>query len=197
MPYYCPREVAMDSSNSLHLLRRDSSDFSNAETSYSVSMGHLLFVFFILLLLALLCSIALFFLRRRRLAKRRALLPTFHQSSHHRSPSISNFPGLDKNESIFVYDEKMNLIHNSSSPPSSAVPEIHITFPDEEGKSGQAQKGRVVVVHITESGSVGMEPLNQDKLPPYQQEDANRFQSLDLERIGGLKEKDASAQKWT
>ncbi|KAK4935690.1 hypothetical protein LTR10_023311 [Elasticomyces elasticus] len=197
MPYYYPREVAMDSSNHFTLHRRDSSDFSDGAPTYSSSMGHLLFVFFILLLLASLCSIALFFLRRRRLAKKQAVLPAFHQSSHHRSPSVSNFAGLDKNESIFVYDEKMNLIHNSSSPPTSAVPEIHITFPDEDGDSGKIQKGRVVVVHITESGSVGMEPLNQEKLPLYTQEDATRFQSLDLERIGGLKEKDSSAQKWT
>lgn len=90
----------------------------------------------------------------------------------------------------------MNLIHNSSSPPSAAVPEIHITFPDEESKAGM-QKGRVVVVHITDSGSVGMEPLRQETLPPYQKEDADRFQSLDLERIGGLREKDASGPRFS
>lgn len=159
-------------------------------------MGHLLFAFFTLLLLASLLSLALLYLRRRRLAREQALLPRYHQAPHHRSPSIANFSPTDKNGSIFVYDEKMNLIHNSSSPPSAAVPEIHITFPDEEGKPSN-QKGRVVVVHITDSGSIGMEPLKSDNLPPYQKEDAERFQSLDLERMGGLKEKEMPGQRWS
>jgi len=168
--------------------RRDSSTSTDGEPTYSVGMGHLLFVFFTLLLVAALCSLALLFLRRRRLAKKGALLPTYNQPHHHRTASISNFDLHGKNESIFVYDEKMNLIHNSSSPPSTTLPEIHITFPDEEGNAGKIQKGRVVVVHITDSGSVGMEPLHQETLPPYQREDAKRFQSVDLDRIGGLKE---------
>jgi len=177
--------------------RRDSSDFTDGESPNSTTMGHLLFVFFALLVLASLCSLVLFLLRRRRLARKQALLPSYHQSSHHRSPSVSNFNTGDRNESIFVYDEKMNLIHNSSSPPSGAIPEIHITFPDEEGNSGKIHKDRVVVVHITDSGSIGMEPLANDKLPPYQQEDADRFQSLDLERIGGLKESKPPGQTWS
>lgn len=190
----------MDSLKRFDLLKRDSSELREGDPSSSVSMGHLLFVFFALLLVASLCSIALFYLRRRRLANAKeqaSLLPTYNRSSHHRSPSISNFNPQNRNESIFVYDEKMNLIHNSSSPPSTAVPEIHITFPDEEGKSGGIQQGRVVVVHITESGSVGMEPLHQENLPPYQKEDADRFQSLDLERIGGLREKAQPCQRFS
>ena len=178
-----------------YLARRDSSDFStDDEPPYS--MHQLLFVLFTLLLVASLCSLALFFLRRKRLARQASLLPTHRQQfSHHRSPSISNF-NYGKDGSVFVYDEKMNLIHNSSSPPSSAVPEIHITFPDEEGKTG-LQQGRVVVVHVTDSGSVGMEPLNHENLPPYHKEDADRFQSLDLERIGGLKEKETTGQRFS
>jgi len=159
-------------------------------------MRQLLFVIVTLLLVATLCSLALFCLRQKRLARKQAsLLPTHYQSSHHRSPSINNF-NYGNNDSVFVYDEKMNLIHNSSSPPSAAVPEIHITFPDEEGKTG-LQKGRVVVVHVTDSGSVGMEPLTRDTLPPYQKEDADRFQSLDLERIGGLREKQTTGQRFS
>jgi len=146
--------------------RRDSSDLMDSNGPYSGSMGHLLFVFFSLLLLASLCSLALFILRRKRLAKKQSMLPTYHPAaSHHRSPSVSNF-NTSKKESIFVYDEKMNLIHNSSSPPTTPVPEIHITFPDEEGNAGSMKKGRVVIVHVTDSGSVGMEPVGQEKLPP-------------------------------
>ncbi|EXJ79869.1 hypothetical protein A1O3_08154 [Capronia epimyces CBS 606.96] len=188
----------MDVLKSHRLRVRDSSDFTDDKPS-SYTMGHLLFVFFALLLLASLCSLILLCLRRKQQRRQQALLPTYHQHghSHHRSPSISSFNAQGKNESIFVYDEKMNLIHNSSSPPSATVPEIHITFPDEEGNAGSHQQGRVVVVHITESGSVGMEPLHREPLPPYQKEDADRFQSLDLERIGGLKEKESSGQKWS
>jgi hypothetical protein len=179
--------------DSIHyVVRRDDLD-SGDDTDY-YDMNHLLFALFTLLLLASLLSIALVFLRRRRLLQKQAsLLPTYHHS-HHRSPSITNI-SYGRNESVFVYDEKMNLIHNSSSPPSSVVPEIHITFPDEEGMSGQ--KGRVVVVHVTDSGSVGLGPIRQEHLPPYQQENADRFQSLDLNRIGGLREKEPLTQRFS
>ncbi|KAJ9626672.1 uncharacterized protein PV06_00085 [Exophiala oligosperma] len=188
----------MDSTQSSNIhVRRDSSDAFDDDRPSSATMGHLLFVFFTLLLLASLCSLALFFIRRKRLVKKQGMLPTYHQqASHHRSPSVSNF-NTGKNESIFVYDEKMNLIHNSSPTSASDVPEIHITFPDEEGNPDSTRKGRVVVVHITDSGSVGMEPVAQENLPPYQREDATRFQSLDLERIGGLKEKESSDRRWS
>ncbi|MGY6405660.1 hypothetical protein, partial [Vibrio parahaemolyticus] len=76
----------------------------------------------------------------------------------------------------------------------SPVPEIRITFPEEEDESGKRKSGRVVVVRISEAGSVGLEPYN-DQLPPYQTSDAERFQSLDIERMGGLKEKD-DAKRW-
>ncbi|KIV91148.1 hypothetical protein PV10_05721 [Exophiala mesophila] len=172
--------------------RRDAEDSTNEHIS-ALEMNHLAFVFFALVASACFCCVALCFLRRRRMARRQQAtsLPTYHQVSHHqRSPSVTNFGNGYKNESVFVYDEKMNLIHNSSSPTSTSVPEIHITFPDEEGKPSNSQNGRVVVVHITDSGSVGMGPLQRDDLPPYQKEDADRFQSLDLERIGGLREKE-------
>ena len=81
------------------------------------------------------------------------------------------------------------------SPPPSPVPEIRITFPDEEDMSGKRTSGRVVVLRIGESGAIGMEPVSHDALPPYQRDDAERFQSLDLDRIGGLREKYQSRQR--
>ncbi|KAK5064642.1 hypothetical protein LTR84_000476 [Exophiala bonariae] len=184
---------------SLNGLSVRTSDTLMDDDSPSFEMNQLIFVFFTLLFLASICSLALYAIRRRRMAREATVLPTYHQVSphHRRSASISNFNTGHRNESVFVYDEKMNLIHNSSNPPSGAVPEIHITFPDEDDKSGGSQKGRVVVVHITDSGSVGMEPLNRHNLPPYQQQDANRFQSLDLERIGGLREKERPNRNWS
>jgi hypothetical protein len=95
-----------------------------------------------------------------------------------------------------VVDEKRDLTNNLSSLPPSPVPEIRITFPDEESTTGKRQSGRVVVLRIADSGAVGMEPLVKEQLPPYQPSDIGRFQSLDLDRIGGLKEKQAG-RNWS
>lgn len=68
------------------------------------------------------------------------------------------------------------------------MPEIRITFPEEENEAGKSKSGRVVVVRISETGGLGLEPYSDEHLPAYQQPDAERFQSLDLDRMGGLKE---------
>jgi len=66
------------------------------------------------------------------------------------------------------------------------VPEIRITFPDEQDESGRHKSGRVVVVRVGEH-SVGLEPLDEEQLPAYEREGG--FHSIDMDRIGGLKEK--------
>ena len=76
----------------------------------------------------------------------------------------------------------------AASPPQSPIPEIRITFPEEEDAAGKRQSGRVVVVRISEQGGLGLEPYNGESLPPYQSSESGRFESLDLDRIGGLKE---------
>ncbi|KAI5297250.1 hypothetical protein KEM55_004958 [Ascosphaera atra] len=95
---------------------------------------------------------------------------------------------------------------SKDAPPPSEVPEIRITFPEEEDDQGKPVSGRVVVVRIGESGGIGLEPLDdkggeinlsdsgddnkkfeKEGLPSYE---GTRFESLDLERIGGLKEKE-------
>ncbi|KAJ9650058.1 hypothetical protein H2198_010620 [Neophaeococcomyces mojaviensis] len=120
-----------------------------------------------------------------------AMLPTHRRPGHQRSLTITTTPAYTGQDKVFVYDEKMNLIANSGGPPNSPVPEIRITFPEEEGEqSGHNKNGRVVVVRITDSGSIGMEPLHQEQLPPYQQADTARFQSLEIERLGGLRERE-------
>ena len=68
------------------------------------------------------------------------------------------------------------------------MPEIRITFPEEEDDVGKNKSGRVVVVRISETGGLGLEPCIDEHLLAYQQSDAERFQSLDLDRLGGLKE---------
>ncbi|KIM94897.1 hypothetical protein OIDMADRAFT_21210, partial [Oidiodendron maius Zn] len=117
----------------------------------------------------------------------RQQLPVYHEkrSSHHRRLTISTTPG--RGSSIYVYDEKPSL--NNPTTPTSPVPEIRITFPDEQDESGRPKSGRVLIVRVGETG-VGLEPLHDDEqLPAYEKESKGRFQSIDIERIGGLKEK--------
>ena len=73
------------------------------------------------------------------------------------------------------------------SPTTSPIPEIRITFPEEEDEMGKRQSGRVVVVKVSDLGGVGLEPLGEKQgLPAYEGEG---WKELDLEQIGGLKEK--------
>ena len=134
----------------------------------------------------------LYIIRRRRQAMINAsTLPSYNNSANHHRLTITTTPySGGRTQSVYVYNEKRDLLENSDSPPPSPVPEIRITFPDEEDVEGKTKGGKVVVVRIGDSGSIGMEPVGEDCLPPYQSSDTERFQSLDLERMGGLKEKD-------
>ncbi|OAL44799.1 hypothetical protein IQ07DRAFT_592080 [Pyrenochaeta sp. DS3sAY3a] len=147
----------------------------------------------VLVLLGMILIGGLLFLRSMRRAKKTAnsdaQLPLYEkrQSSHSRL-TITAMPYKGR-ESVVVYSEKQDLMRSSPSTPTSPVPEIRITFPDEVDESGKRQSGRVVVVRVGEH-SVGLEPVNDD-LPPYQRDASDRFDSLDIDRIGGLKEKDS------
>ncbi|KAI9842931.1 MAG: hypothetical protein M1838_002921 [Thelocarpon superellum] len=151
---------------------------------------NLLIALFAFLFLGLLSLTGLLFLRsyRRSRANR---LPAYEEttscSSKHRRLTITAAPYGRYSQSIHVYNEKENLVEHSSSPPLSpaTVPEIRITFPEEEGEGGRRTSGRVVLVRMGETG-VGLEPLDES-LPPYQSSDADRFHSLDLDRIGDMK----------
>ncbi|CAI7567275.1 unnamed protein product [Penicillium pancosmium] len=129
----------------------------------STPMVDLLISLLVLVLLALALVAGLLVLRRKRQA-------------------------MKQTDSVMVCDEKRSLMDNSSSPPPSPVPEIRITFPEEEDASGK-RSSKMVVVRISEHGSYGLEPCNEE-LPPYQTTDYGRFHSLDIERMGGLKEKE-------
>jgi hypothetical protein len=168
------------------LLTRDD-PFEQDDSSFTPGMANIIISVLFLVAFICCCFGAYLFLRRRRQISSRSLLPTHSKSTHHRQLSIStNFEG-PRHSSIYVYDEKRNLIANASGPASgSVVPEIRITFPDEEGASEKTRGGRVVIVKVGDSGTVGMEPVKDDYLPPYQT--SERFQSIDMDRIGGLKD---------
>lgn len=97
--------------------------------------------------------------------------------------------------SVIMYNNKggqQPMLANPSSPPHSPdnVPEIHITFPEEEDESGKRKSGRVVVVRVGDNATVGLEPLDEDELPAYEKESSSHFYSIDMDDIGGLREKE-------
>jgi len=171
----------------MNLVARDSYD-----ESYSPTMAALLIALVVLLIIALLCIIALYFMRWRKRSLR-ADSPFDEEKSSSARSSHHHRVTVRPHESIIVYQEKQSLINNSEAPPSaSPVPEIRIHFPEEVDTSGKRQSGRVVVVRVGDH-SIGLEPVSES-LPPYQKSESDRFQSLDLERIGGLKEKHVEAR---
>ncbi|KAI9864578.1 MAG: hypothetical protein M1813_003067 [Trichoglossum hirsutum] len=164
-------------------------------TGLSRTMVNLMIVLLVLVLCGLILVAALFFLRdHRRKQKSNEGLPMYSEkptnSSNHRRLTITATPYSGRPESFHVYSEKQNLIQGSLTPPLTpdSIPEIRITFPEEEDESGRRKSGRVVVVRVGESG-IGLEPVEEDDLPPYQRSDSDRFHSVDLERVGGLREK--------
>ena len=156
----------------------------------SLSSTHLalLVALMMLVLLGMLCIGGLMFLRSVRRGRKQAQadpeLPVYEKrQSNVNRLTITAMPYKGR-ESVITYSEKQNLMDSPTSP----VPEIRITFPDEVDESGKQQSGRVVVVRVGDH-SVGLEPVQED-LPAYQRDASDRFDSLDLDRMGGLKEKD-------
>jgi cbb3-type cytochrome oxidase subunit 3 len=175
--------------NSIHRILARAEEEKNGMNPTMVS---LLISLLALVLLGMILIAALYFLRKMRRARKEAAasgLPLYEKRQSNRRLTITAMPYGKGRESVIVVQEKQSLMSNSSSPPPSPVPEIRITFPDEVDEAGRRQSGRVVVVRVGEH-SVGMEPLHEDELPPYQRDGSGRFDSLDLDRIGGLKEKD-------
>lgn len=173
----------------VNLIKRDAA----VESTYDSTMYTLLVVLIVLLIVTFVSVFTLLFVRYRRRSRQSQELPMYTEKgaslrSNHRRVTVR------PTESIYILQEKQNLLDNSDAPPSptTSVPEIRIHFPEETDSTGKRQSGRVVVVHVGEKG-VGLEPCD-DKLPSYSQ--SERFQSLDLERIGGLKEKDIEA-RWS
>lgn len=172
--------------------------------TFSPTMLTLTIVLLVLVLLALLLVAGLYTLRayRKKQASKHGL-PMYNDNSTSRSGrnrrltiTATSSKSNGTRSSVFIINEKQQLIESNSAPPSpGAVPEIRITFPDEVDQSGRRKSGGVVVVHVGENG-IGLQPLEEDPLPPYQQSDSERFQSLDLDRIGGLKEREAKETRW-
>lgn len=147
----------------------------------------------------MLLSAALYFIRtsrRRRALARQQILP-MHDNSH----SMDPYHPRQRQRSQFssekhfsMYGEK-SLSGNSFDSSPESIPEIRITFPDEQDEAGRRKSGRVVVVRVGETG-IGLEPLKpEDQLPAYEENSGGRFDCIDMDRIGGLKEKSDWYQK--
>jgi len=173
----------------INLVVRDTS----SSTSSDSTMDIVLITLLTLAVVGLLAVAVLLFMRYRRRSQMEKALPLYNEKRASSRPTHRRIT-VRPSESIYVYQEKQNLLANSEAPPSptGSVPEIRITFPEEVDAHGKTQSGRVVVVHVGEK-SMGLEPCSE-KLPPYQQSQSDRFQSLDLERIGGLQEKEIEAR---
>jgi len=160
-------------------------DLSDLDTPSNPTFVHLLIAFIALLTAILVLVASLYIIRRIRKAREVKELPLHEEKPMrtHNARGLSIRTSTNRTTSI-VFQEKQNLIANSSSPPPSPIPEIHITFPEDVDENGKRHSGRVVVVRVGDRGGVGLEPL-----PSYQESAPDRFDSLDLERIGGLQEK--------
>ncbi|KAA8900180.1 hypothetical protein FN846DRAFT_151142 [Sphaerosporella brunnea] len=151
------------------------------------SMRNLLITLVVLLAFCLVLGVSLYVVRRvRRNRKEAGTLPSYDAATRGDRLTIQT-----NRDSTFVYSEKQGLMDSTSPMPMSPdnVPEIRITFPDEDDKDGRRISGRVVVVQVGEAGVGYVRPLPDQDLPPYQQtRPEERFNSIDIERIGGLKE---------
>jgi len=196
---------------SLHTLLARSSEAVRAVTTtegapsdivINAMIALLSLVFFGLVLVAVL--VLLRRMKRQQQMRGDALLPRYHdavaagagakRTANHRGLTIHT--SESGRRSVLVIDAATGqpMLANPGSPPHSPdnVPEIHITFPDEHDDQGRRKSGRVVVVRVGDA-TVGMEPLHEEEqLPAYERESKTHFYSIDIDHIGGLKEKDRS-----
>ncbi|EGX50228.1 hypothetical protein TWF173_009905 [Orbilia oligospora] len=115
---------------------------------------------------------------RRVKSKNSPTLPT-----HTRNLTVTAIPYSSSKRTSWFGNEKSDR----PGTPTSPVPEIRITFPEEESADGKRKSGRVVVVQVGEAGAAFVRDIEPDNLPPYQK---GGFSSVDLSKVGGLKEKE-------
>ncbi|EMR70773.1 hypothetical protein UCREL1_2206 [Eutypa lata UCREL1] len=177
--------------NRAMLGRRDSDSDNGSDTVMNLMIAFLGVAFFGLVLVAVLVML-------RRMRHRQAVpdvtLPQYNDIKHSdgRNTNRLTIQTADGRSSIVVVNGRP-MLADPSSPPHSPnnIPEIHITFPDEHDENGRRQSGRVLVVRVGDA-TVGLEPVREEQLPAYEKESSNGFYSIDMNNIGGLKEKDRS-----
>ena len=155
---------------------------------------NLLIALFVLVFLGLLAFALLVLLRRHRVKTMGVSpLPRYNdemkRNVNHRRLTIQT--GNGRLSTIVFNKDGQPMLANPQQPPHSPanVPQIHITFPDEHDDQGRAQSGRAFVVRVGDT-TVGLEPIHDEQLPAYEKESKSQFYALDIDKIGGLKEKE-------
>ncbi|KAK4106075.1 hypothetical protein N658DRAFT_5917 [Parathielavia hyrcaniae] len=166
------------------------------QTSSNSNVINLLIALLVIVFVGLIAFALLVLLRRNRRQKQmmKETLPQYQdvkRTGNHRRLTIQTSDGHGRSSVIVLNGNGQPMLANPRSPPHSPdnVPEIHITFPDEQDDQGRPKSGRVVVVRVGET-SVGLEPLHDEQLPAYEKESKTQFYALDIDKIGGLKEKE-------
>jgi hypothetical protein len=174
--------------------RSDDSD-NGSDTVINALLIVLGIAFFILILVSILLV-----LRRVRSKRQQQgqepILPSYNDvknGHNHRGLTIETTHN-GRSSVLFIGRDGQPMLRTPGSPPHSPdnVPEIHITFPDEQDEQGRRKSGRVLVVRVGENATVGLEPMHDEELPAYEKEAGGQFYSVDMNQIGGLKEKDHS-----
>jgi len=157
-------------------------------------MVNLLIALFGIVFLGLLSFSLLMLLRRYRMKQAgmsKTALPRYNEkrTGNHRRLTIQTGDG--RSSVIVLGRDGTPMLANPHSPPHSPdnVPQIHITFPDEHDEHGRPMSGRAFVVRVGDT-TVGLEPLHEEQLPAYEKESKSQFYAIDIEKIGGLKEKE-------
>lgn len=180
----------------LHLVESKRWILARRNTDGSDSMLNLMIGLLALALCSLVLASLLFvFYRRRRLQRlRNGTLPKYQDVRQNPNGHSLTIETTRNGHSSVYYigQDGQPMLQNPHSPPHSPdnVPEIHITFPDEHDENGRPQSGRVLVVRVGDNATVGLEPMKEEQLPAYEKEAKGQFQSIDMDQIGGLKEKD-------
>lgn len=168
-------------------------EFGDSDTVMNLLITFLGLSFFALVLVAVLVAIRR--MKRQPVANDETL-PHYEDIKHfnNRGGQLPSKLTIEHKDGIVVINGSRPMLADPNSPPYSPrnIPEIHITFPDEHDEQGRKkQNGRVMLVRVGET-SVGLEPVREDQLPAYEKDSKHEFYSIDMDQIGGLKEKERS-----
>ncbi|KAI1501006.1 hypothetical protein F5X99DRAFT_409484 [Biscogniauxia marginata] len=171
------------------LATRDMAIDGQSETVINLMIAFLGIAFLGLVLVAVLVM-----LRRARHQRRmrEESLPQYNDVKHDDVSNQHRFTiQTPDGRSSFLVVNGRPMLADPNAPPHSPtnIPQIHITFPDEHDENGRQKNGRVVVVRVGDT-TVGLEPVKEEQLPAYEKESSTGFYSIDMDGIGGLKEKE-------
>ncbi|KAI1641035.1 hypothetical protein F4809DRAFT_296254 [Biscogniauxia mediterranea] len=179
------------------LVARGNSVLASRDVAFdgqSDTVINLMIAFLGVAFLGLVLVAVLVMLRRARHQRRmrEESLPHYNDVKHEEAGNSQRFTiQTPDGRSSFLVVNGRPMLADPNAPPHSPtnIPQIHITFPDEQDEHGRQKNGRVVVVRVGDT-TVGLEPVKEEQLPAYEKESSSGFYSIDMDGIGGLKEKE-------